>query len=176
MDRAAKVCECGDHGFVKLSKWHTALFDPCDLPKIEGFTWSVDARRRRAYAIRAIGPRKRRRFVYMHRVVMDAPNGMDVDHISQGDATDNRRSNLRIVSRSENNADQRAKGGKSRFKGVYFHTQAGKWGAQICCRGKRKSLGLYHDEADAARAYDAAAIAAHGEIAATNQSIGLFEE
>ncbi|SFY20503.1 AP2 domain-containing protein [Paracoccus pantotrophus] len=174
MDRGAHICACGAHGFVKLSKWHTALFDPEDMPKIAGHVWSVDAKRGRAYAIRAIGPRRKRQFVYMHREVAAPPDGMDVDHINQADGTDNRKANLRIADRSLNNANQRPKGGASRFKGVHFHKQTKKWHAQIRFRGMRKSLGLHATEEDAARAYDRAAASVFGPFAQTNAGFGLL--
>lgn len=175
MNRAACICDCGDHGFVRLTKWHTALFDPDCLPIIEGHLWCVDAKRGRAYAIRGVGPRSARRFVYMHREVMAAPDDMDVDHREQSDATDNRRSNLRIASRSLNNANQRSRGGVSRFKGVHWHKQTGKWHAQIRRGAFRKSLGLHATEEAAAAAYDRAAREIYGDFAATNVALGLLE-
>lgn len=176
MNRVARICECGAHGFVGLTKWHSALFDVEDLPKVAGHLWCVDAKRGRAYAIRAIGPKRKRQFVYMHREVIDAPAGFDVDHVLQSDGTDNRKSNLRIASRTMNNGNQRPRGGASRFKGVHFHKQTSKWHAQIRCGGVRKSLGLHETEESAARAYDAAAETMFGPFAATNQSLGLFSK
>jgi len=173
--RDARICDCGDHGFVRLTKWHTALYDAEDHPLIAGRIWCVDAKRGRAYAIRAVGPKANRRFVYMHREVMAAPPGLDADHRNQFDGTDNRKINLRLASRSENNANQRPKGGASRFKGVHWHAQSKKWQAQIRFFGTRKSLGLYGREEDAAMAYDKAATEAFGPFAATNRSLGLME-
>lgn len=176
MDRSATICACGSHGFVKLTKWHTALYDTEDHDLIKGHLWCVDAKRGRSYAIRAIGPKKARRFVYMHRAVVKADDGLDVDHVNQSDGTDNRKNNLRVATRSQNNMNQRPKQGASRFKGVHWHKQAGKWHAQIRFEGKRKSLGIFANEEDAARAYDRAAVEIAGPYAATNESFGLFKE
>lgn len=175
MSRLAALCDCGGHAFVRLTKWHTALVDAEDLPVIAGYLWCVDAKRGRAYAIRAVGPKAKRRFVYMHREVLCAPEGFDVDHINQRDGTDNRKTNLRIADRSMNNANQRAKGGASKFKGVHFHKQTQKWQAQIRLKGTRKSLGLFTEQEDAARAYDFAASLMFGEFAATNEKLGLLK-
>ena len=176
MSREATICACGDHGFVRLTKWHTALFDPEDIGVVAGYLWCVDAKRGRAYAIRAIGPRANRRFVYMHREVTKAPAGFDVDHIKQSDGTDNRKSNLRIAKRGLNNANQRSRGGVSKYKGVHFHRQTGKWHAQIRHGNVRKSLGLHLRQEEAAKAYDIAAMSLFGEFAATNKSLGLLKE
>ena len=48
-------------------------------------------------------------------------------------------------------------GGWSRFKGVSWHKASNKWHAQIQKEGKRKYLGYYNDEEEAARKYDDAA-------------------
>ncbi len=171
--RDALICECGNHAFVGLTKGMVAFLDATDLPKVAGHLWCADARRGRAYAIRAVGPKKARRFIYMHREIAAAPAGADVDHWDH-DGLNNRRQNLRTASRSLNNANQRARGGASPFKGVHFHKGTGKWHAQIRAGGVRRSLGLFATETDAARAYDAAATATFGAFAATNHTLGLL--
>ena len=47
-----------------------------------------------------------------------------------------------------------AKGGSSKFKGVYLHKPSGKWVARITIAGKQVHLGSYSIEEDAARAYE----------------------
>jgi hypothetical protein len=48
----------------------------------------------------------KRKTIHMHRIIMDAPPGRDVDHINHN-GLDNRRCNLRIVSRAENSSNTR---------------------------------------------------------------------
>ena len=43
---------------------------------------------------------------------------------------------------------------RSKFVGVTWNKQWKKWEAKIMIDGKKKTLGLYHDEKEAARMYD----------------------
>ncbi len=96
-----------------------------------------------------------------------------IDHAS-GDSLDNRRANLRPCTNSQNLGNrrkQRLYAGKptsSRYKGVSWHKQFGKWHALICCEGTVYSLGVYDDEEKAARAYDRKARELFREFARTN--------
>src|SRR5690606_19988481 len=49
--------------------------------------------------------------VYLHRLIMDAPAGMDVDHVRTEDTLDCTRPNLRLATRSQNNLNTRSRGG-----------------------------------------------------------------
>jgi len=56
----------------------------------------------------------------MHRVVMNAPKGMDVDH-KNGDRLNNCKENLRICTRAENSRNKRTRSDSaSGIKGVYY--------------------------------------------------------
>jgi len=108
-----------------------------------------------------------------HRVIMAMSTGVwpdrDVDHID-GNRQNNTLQNLRLASRSENirNSGSRA-GTSSRFCGVSWDKSRGLWMAGCYdLTGKRRHLGRFSDEADAARAYDAAAKTWHGEFARLN--------
>lgn len=104
--------------------------------------------------------------VLLHRVILDAPAGVDVDHIN-GDGLDNRRANLRLATESENLRNQgKHKNNKSGYKGV--HLYKGKWVAQIQHHGRHHHLGVYDDPVEAARAYDKAANELHGTFAKPN--------
>lgn len=118
--------------------------------------------------------------VLMHRILMDCPAGMCVDHINR-DRMDNRLCNLRIVSRTENNQHSKARSTKttSRFKGVCLmrntkYVLSKPWKVQISAHGKTHRIGYFALEIDAARAYDEAAIRLHGEFAVTNKHLGLL--
>lgn len=106
--------------------------------------------------------------VRMHRVIMNAPRGTQVDHIN-GNGLDNRRENLRFCTTKQN---LRNRGKNSRntsgYKGVSWAKHANKWNAQIVVNRKRINLGYYEDVKEAALAYDEAARKYHGEFCNTN--------
>jgi hypothetical protein len=89
------------------------------------------------------------------------PDGY-LDH-ANGDRADNRISNLRSATPSQNNANRRrARNNISGFKGVWFRQRTGKWQAEIRKDGKSRHLGLFPTAADAHAAYCAAAREIHG--------------
>lgn len=110
--------------------------------------------------------------LYLHREVMRL-SGVDVvgdrvDHINQ-DKLDNRLSNLRLASQSQNMCNRgKTSANTSGYKGVFFHPQTGKWRACVKKDYKQYYLGLFQDKKDAARAYNKAAVNLHGEFASLN--------
>jgi len=104
----------------------------------------------------------------MHRQIMQAPKGTDVDHVNH-DTLKNVRSNLRVCTRSQHHANRKkGLGFTSRFKGVGWASKSSKWQARIKKDGKEANLGYFDDERDAARAYNRAAREHFGEFALLN--------
>lgn len=98
--------------------------------------------------------------VYKHRIIGEAFLGLKpdeyIDHIEHVNGTDyqDRLSNLRIVTKSQNNQNIRtAKNNTSGFKGVCFIVRDGKFRSAISINNKRYSLGYYTTPEEAFLAY-----------------------
>ena len=126
-------------------------------------------RNRKLYAVRNVqttnGLTKQ---LSLHREIADPPEGLIVDHLN-GNSLDNRIANLRPATYSQNAQNvPKKKNTSSRFIGVCFHKSKKKYEAYITFERKRRNLGHYEIETDAAKAYDAAAIKYFGKFAKLN--------
>ncbi len=92
-----------------------------------------------------------------------------VDHIDMN-VRNNKLSNLRVSNKSLNamNYIKNGENCSSKYKGVSYHKQSGKWHAYIGSQKKRINLGLFKDEKQAALAYDKKASELYGEYARLN--------
>jgi hypothetical protein len=108
----------------------------------------------------------------LHRLIMDCPKGMVVDHIN-GDTLDNRKSNLRICTKLQNQYNQKKhKGNKhSKYKGVTLRKElkSKPWEAFIYANRTHRRLGYFATEIEAAEAYNKAALQMYGEYAKLNE-------
>jgi hypothetical protein len=146
-----------------------AMVDDEDFDRLNQWKWH---RGPSGYVARHIWSRGRSVRFRMHREILNCPGGYEVDHIN-GNPLDNRKSNLRICTKSENQWNKGlGKDNTSGFKGV--SAERGKWQARIRVKTVRRHLGLYETPLEAALAYDAAALELHGEFAKTNRSMGLI--
>jgi hypothetical protein len=146
-------------------KYRYTLVDPDDYQKLSKYPWQlVETICKTYYAARL----DKGRIVHMHRVIMDAPKGILVDHRNRN-GLDNTKRNMRFATRAQNSCNRvRAVKGTSKYRGVYYGKREKKWHAAICFNGKRMHLGYFTDELEAAKAYDAAARVYHGEFAVLN--------
>ena len=84
--------------------------------------------------------------------------------------TDNKDIVLPVTSLYSQNMMNRTKAEQttSKYKGVHLNPKLNKWAVEVKCEGKRINLGLFENEEEAARAYDAKALELFGEFAAIN--------
>ena len=89
-----------------------------------------------------------------------------LDHKDR-DRRNNRITNLRLATHSENKANRSAPSNNSSgIKGVSFNKQMRKWQASICKQYKQNHLGFFSSKEGAAEAYRTAAVKLFGEFAA----------
>ena len=151
---------------IKLTQGRVALVDDADFERVNQFKWYAHTPNNvQWYARRAVS-QKPTKIVLMHRLILSAPNDMLIDH-RNGDGLDNRRQNLRLVTRSENAQNQRQVKKTAHLKGTY--NCSGRWRSQIKLLGQPIHLGYFKTEQEAANAYDEAAIKYFGSFACTNQ-------
>jgi len=102
----------------------------------------------------------------LHSYILPPPKGMYVDHIN-GVRTDNRLSNLRIVTPSQNRMNSRNLRGVSAYKGVSFCRQTKRW----ACKVGHTWVGRFNSEVEAAIKYNEVATAMYGQYAKLNEVV-----
>jgi len=155
-----KISLTGKNGKGKYSLVDNDIFD-----ELKKYKWHLVS----GYAARFewIKEKKNVRPSYMHRTIMNTPNGKQTDHINLN-KLDNRKENLRVCSRVENSGNiPLLKNNTSGFKGV--GTRGKKWRAYISNKNKHIHLGYFSSKELAAEAYNSKAIEIFGEFALLNR-------
>lgn len=149
---------------VSLTKGAVAIVDDSDFNRlIQMGSWCLSSN---GYAVHYTKIDGRRKTLYMHRLIMDAPRSLQVDHIDR-DRLNNQRSNLRFATRSQNQANKNIQiNNTSAYKGVSWNK--GKWEARIRLNSTRVNLGRFSDPLRAALVYDAASRLFYDEFAGCN--------
>lgn len=146
---------------VPLTKGQFAKVSDEDYERVMQHSWCMHAR---GYAKARINTK----YVLMHRWIMGAKDGEQLDHINH-DKTDNQRENLRFCTSSQNHANRGAAiCNTSGYKGVAWKKDKKKFRARIEVNYKNIHLGYFDDPADAARSYDKSAKEHFGDFAKLN--------
>lgn len=141
--------------------------DAEDAPKVLERTWYVSKKKTdNTWYVFSLGEK-----VSLHRMIMDAPVGLVVDH-KDGDGLNNTKANMRVITNGQNLKNRRktfivgSREVSSQYKGVMRGHAS--WRATIWYGGKSVGLGSYYSEIEAAVVYDEASRREHGEFGRVN--------
>lgn len=150
---------------IKLTQGKVALVDDCEYGWLIAFRWfAMNNGRHWCAARNAPKSNGKRGTIYMHRELMNFPD-CEVDH-RDGNALNNQRSNLRLANDRQQAAHRWCPPNASGYRGVVLKN--GRFEARINEEGRYLYLGRFDTRIDAAKAYDAAAKAIHGQFAVLN--------
>lgn len=150
---------------IQLTHGKSMIVDDEDARPFTSHRWHVSPN---GYARRGAKNKGTTKIVYAHRLVMSAPDEMEVDHIN-GNKLDNRKANLRLCTSLQNLMHRGAhKTNVTGMRGVHLDRARNLFKARIKKDGKEIFLGRFKTIEEAAKRYDAAASALHGEFAWRN--------
>lgn len=142
---------------IPLTKGQVALVDDEDFARFGHLKWCAQFNKKtgKFYARRA-GPRPQRKKIYLHREIVGALPGQEVDHKNHDTLDCRRRRNLRVCTKSQNMMNRRGAmcASKSGTRGV--HWAQNRWIASIQMDGKSIHIGRFLTMESAAIAYAAA--------------------
>lgn len=153
--------ETPGEALIRLPNGACARIDAADAPLVHGYSWWQMSN---GYVIADKQIKNRRKSILLHRLIMDAPPGIEVDH-KNGDTLDNRRSvNLRLAGKSLNQANRHsAKPGNNPARGVYRAADGKRFTAKITVDKKQLYLGVFNTLEEAKEARKKAEIAHWGQ-------------
>lgn len=156
---------------IILNKGFVALVDDADYEELNKFRWTAISKKNAStYAQRSCYKRKPPKKYLMHRVILGVTDpSIQIDHADRN-GLNNCRSNLRIATQSQNNANRRPNFKRtSNYLGVQpNNSRKNPWRARIQVNGKKINLGCYPNQEWAALAYNAGAKKFFGEFATYN--------
>lgn len=141
----------GEYGIGWTSKGEEFWFDLEDYDLIKNYCWYYSDGYLRTNV--TIG-KNRQIHMSLHRLVMDFPKCKEVDHIQHASKDenkfDNRKSNLRIVNKSQNQMNKHKQiNNTSGNVGVYWHDRDNVWEVYIGINNQQIYIGRYADKQEA---------------------------
>jgi hypothetical protein len=156
---------------ISITGGQVVLVDDEDYERVSGYIWFRHLGKGTDYAMAHIPGRVSG--ILLHRFILDAPDGVLVDHKNRN-GLDCQRQNIRLATSSQNGRNaakyRTFKGAPvtSRFKGVHWCKYHKHWLARANIGGRVTHLGQFDSEEAAARAYNNAALLHFGEFARLN--------
>jgi hypothetical protein len=146
------------------------MVDDADFEWLNQQRWRAHKVYSNMYALSRKQKNKIRVTTLMHRLIISAKWGMEVDH-KDNNGLNNQRENLRECTHSQNQKNcrkrDRAKSGLL-YRGTRKHAKGNSYSSAINVNGVVKYLGSFPTETLAAKAYNGAAIKYHGEFGKLN--------
>jgi hypothetical protein len=123
-----------DYALVSQHKWYAVMF-------LSGNWYAA------TNTSQKLGKRK---ILYMHRLIMEAKFGQEIDH-KDGDSLNNKRENLQFCTRKQNQWNRHS------IKCLGVDKNGNRWRARMRTNGKQSSLGNFATKEEAIEAYQKAA-------------------
>lgn len=125
----------------KYNEVNRSKIDLEDIDKIKNIKWGLNNE----------GYCKNNKIGMLHRFIMNCPDNMVVDHINH-DKLDNRKCNLRICTKQQNNLNINVRSNNtSSCTGVSWNKKCNKWRAYIFLNRKQLESKLFNNFDDAVR-------------------------
>jgi hypothetical protein len=153
--------------YIKLTQNKKTIVDDLDYKRLNKYKWHAEklggkywyARRRIYYK------NGKNKGLYLARMIMKCPKKLIVDHIN-GDTLDNRRKNLRILTKQQNTWNQKIRiNNTSGYRGVSWNRKNRKWKAFVA----KDYFGLYGNKWAAALVHNIWAKKRYGKFAKLNK-------
>jgi len=143
---------------IPLTQGKYAIVDHEDFEWLNQWKWHY----MNGYAYHSFKINGKYTEIGMHAFILQTPKGMETDHVNRN-RSDNRRSNLRVVTTSQNqhNVGVNVKN-TSGHKGITFHKRDRYWQVMIRIAGRRFYIGSYKEKDKAIVAYNIAERKAYG--------------
>lgn len=158
-----KLIQLGGHRYKNKPVRGYTMVDDEDFERVNVFEWHLNDK---GYAVRR--PHHPKKTIRLHRFIMNPTSRQQIDHVD-GNKLNNQKYNLRLCNNAENMRNRgKYRRNQSGYKGVWWHTQIGRWAANLRLNGKTVHLGIFDNKKEAAKAYNQAAIKYFGAFANLN--------
>ncbi|HEY3768143.1 MAG TPA: AP2 domain-containing protein [Candidatus Angelobacter sp.] len=159
--------------YIPLTQGKFAIVDASDYEWLSQWHWAAEYHtsdnkwRAKRNTTKTIGQKLIQKTIYMHRQIINAPDGVQVDHVD-GNPLNDQRGNLRLATHQQNMCNQGPHVNNAcGYKGVYREKGCNSWRAEIKFNRRKFRLGSFPSPQEAAKAYEQAARRLHGEFART---------
>lgn len=154
---------------IQLTRGLSAIVDVEDLPLVNNYKWHAKKCGVKMYAASREPSSAGKKTIYMHRLILA---GEEIDH-RDGDGLNNKKCNLRVCSRSQNNANRHSiPTTASGYRGVYLH-HTGKWYGRMTKDGRMYFTERVASAEIAVAARDKLALLLFGEFASLNKEMKI---